>query len=97
MNGVAVIGKLALTESALRREKLLNQNVQFALTEIVDPGKFPLMSAPGVLALKKLASRGRNNEDKNESLGHQVATVLRDLAKARRGAPGVASANVATR
>jgi choline dehydrogenase-like flavoprotein len=79
VNGVATIGKLALTDSALRREKLLNQNVQFALTEIVDPAKFPLVSAPGVLALKKLVSAGRNNGDSTESLGRQLVTVFRDL------------------
>jgi choline dehydrogenase-like flavoprotein len=75
VNNVAIVGKLALTDTALRREKLLNQNIQFIWRDIV----YPPVSAPGVVALKKLISRAENHNNNGESVGSQVATIVRDL------------------
>ena len=70
INNVAIVGKLALTEQALRREKLLNQNVQFVWRDV----KYPLVSAAAVVALKSLIAGKRNGE----SLGQQLATIVFD-------------------
>ena len=40
VNGVAVVGKLALSEEVLRRERLLNQNVQLIPAHRPDPFKY---------------------------------------------------------
>jgi len=70
VNNVAIVGKLALTETALRREKLLNQNIQFFWRDIA----YPTVSAPGVIALKNLLFGRRNGE----SIGRQLATIVAD-------------------
>src|SRR5207302_10466748 len=70
VNNVAIVGKLALTETALRREKLLNQNIQFFWRDIA----YPMVSAPGVVALKNLLFGRRNGE----SIGRQLATIAAD-------------------
>jgi choline dehydrogenase-like flavoprotein len=75
VNNVAIVGKLALTEAALRREKLLNQNVQFFWRDIV----YPPVSAPGVVALRKLVSGQRYNGNSKGGLAEQVATIVGDL------------------
>jgi choline dehydrogenase-like flavoprotein len=73
VNNVAVVGKLALTDAALRREKLLNQNIQFFWRDIV----FPPVSAPGVIALKKLLCGRRSGND--DGFSRQLATILGDM------------------
>ena len=77
VNGVAVVGKLALSESALRREKLLNQNIQFFRQMLVDPFRYP-PSQPGVVSLKKVLAAFLRRE-KVEGLGKHVGNVLRNL------------------
>ena len=77
VNGVAVIGKLALTEKALRREKLLNQNIQFFWRTVADPNKYPPTSAPGVASLKALAE-GLLGGD-NAALSRHLGIALKNL------------------
>ena len=71
VNNVAIVGKLALTEAALRREKLLNQNVQFFWRDIV----FPPVSAPGVVALRQLLTGGAAKT----TTGQKLSAILADL------------------
>jgi choline dehydrogenase-like flavoprotein len=56
VNGVPIVGKLALTEKVLRREKLLNQNIQLFWQKMADPEKYPLIHSPGVLSFKEMCS-----------------------------------------
>ncbi len=70
VNGVAVIGKLALTNAVLRREKLLNQNIQFIWSEIVDPSKYPLVTAPAVRSLRVLLSAMRHRKPISDAAEH---------------------------
>ena len=75
VKNVPVIGKLALTEAALRREKLLNQNIQFFRRDV----PYPLFSAPGVTALRNLLTGRRSNNGDQIRLGQQLATILSDF------------------
>jgi choline dehydrogenase-like flavoprotein len=78
VNDVATIGKLALTEARLRRERLLNQNVQLCWHDVVDPNKYPLVSAAGVVALKELvASLRQGNKLGVGEITRRVTTILR--------------------
>lgn len=56
VNGVAIVGKLALTDQALRREGLLNQNIQFFVREVLNPFVYKQPDAEAVLACKSLVS-----------------------------------------
>ncbi len=58
VNGVAVVGKLALTEQVLRRENLLNQNVQLAPALELNPFTYPRVDPKAVASLKRVL-RGR--------------------------------------
>jgi choline dehydrogenase-like flavoprotein len=58
VNGVAVVGKLALTEQVLRRENLLNQNVQLAPAFELNPFTYPRVDPKAVASLKRVL-RGR--------------------------------------
>ena len=74
VDGVAFLGKLALTESVQRREKLLNQNIQFFRRMVADP---PL-SEPGVASLRELLDASFRGK-KVERWGWHTANVLRNL------------------
>jgi choline dehydrogenase-like flavoprotein len=54
---------------------LLNQNIQFFWRDIA----YPIVSAPGVIALKKLLSGGRQDNGSEDKFGKQIATILADL------------------
>lgn len=54
VSGVAVIGKLALGDHVLRRERLLNQNVQLMPCLRPDPFKYRKIDAKPVASLKAL-------------------------------------------
>ncbi|HUI06227.1 MAG TPA: GMC family oxidoreductase [Verrucomicrobiae bacterium] len=54
VNSVAVIGKLALTEKVLRREKLLNGCLQLIPCAMAKPYVYPSRQAKSVASLKKL-------------------------------------------
>lgn len=56
VNGVAIVGKLAVSETVLRREKLLNQNVQLIRDRLPDPFKYRGPRPPGVESFKALCS-----------------------------------------
>jgi choline dehydrogenase-like flavoprotein len=71
VNNIAIVGKLALTEAALRREKVLNQNIQFFWRDMA----YPPVRAPGVVALKNLLFGRRNGE----GIGRQLATIASDV------------------
>jgi choline dehydrogenase-like flavoprotein len=62
VNGVAIIGKLALTESALRSEKLLNQNVQLIPQTMPDPFKNRGPHPASVESLRKILAGPRRQE-----------------------------------
>ena len=74
VDGVAIVGKLALNESVLRREKLLNQNIQFFRRMVADPP----VSEPGVASLKRLLGASFRRK-KLERWGWHAANVLRNL------------------
>jgi choline dehydrogenase-like flavoprotein len=60
VNGVAVVGKLALTERTLRKEKLLNQNVQLIPRFISPPSARPnSVGLKSARALFAVASDGK--------------------------------------
>jgi choline dehydrogenase-like flavoprotein len=54
VNGNAIVGKLALTEKAIRREKLLNHNVQLFVRSVLDPFKYRQPDSRAVLSCKTL-------------------------------------------
>lgn len=54
--GVPIIGKLALPESVLRRERLLNQNIQLVPRRIPDPFKLRASHPASVESLKTICS-----------------------------------------
>ena len=55
VNGVPIVGKLALTESVLRREKLLNHNIQIIPNVMPDPFRFHPIRSEGVASFKMVA------------------------------------------
>lgn len=59
VKGVPVIGKLALTEPVIRREQLLNQNVQLVPQTMADPFKNRRARSPSVESLRDLVSATR--------------------------------------
>jgi choline dehydrogenase-like flavoprotein len=73
VDGVAIVGKLALNESVLRREKLLNQNIQFVRRTVADPP----FNEPGVASLKELLDASFRGK-KVERWGWHAANVLRN-------------------
>jgi choline dehydrogenase-like flavoprotein len=76
VNGVPIIGKLALPEKVLRCEKLLNQNVQLIPLILPDPFRFPAISTPAVQALRDVFGALFRRE-KMDGLGRNLAEVLR--------------------
>ena len=56
VNGVPIIGKLALTDSALRREKLLNQNIQMFPRVMSPAALYPRVVSKGTTSLRVLRS-----------------------------------------
>jgi choline dehydrogenase-like flavoprotein len=82
VNGVATLGKLALTEATIRREHLLNQNVQFCWHKVIDPTKYPLVSAAGIVALKELVSDIRSGKNRDASaIVRRLKTVMKDSSE----------------
>ena len=79
VKGVAVVGKLALSEEVIRREKLLNQNVQLFPRLRPDPFKYPKLSTKSLSSLKALV-RGGDPSRRGEHLQDFVAG-LNDLAR----------------
>ena len=76
VSGVPIIGKLALPETVIRREKLLNQNVQLMPILLPNPFKFPTMSAPAVRSLRTVFT-GLFRGEKIDNLGRHLAQALR--------------------
>ena len=70
VKGVAVIGKLALAESVLRRERLLNQNVQLVPQRMPDPFKSRETSRAGVESFKTLCSAVLRGEKLSDDRQH---------------------------
>ena len=52
VNGIAIVGKLVLSEKVLRREKLLNQNIQLFPRHRLDPFKYRKLDPEPIAALK---------------------------------------------
>lgn len=71
VNDVPVLGKLALPEAVIRRERLLNQNIQLIPARLPDPFKHPRLSGKPVDSLKTML-RGEGGED--------IAQHLRNIA-----------------
>ncbi len=101
VNGVAVIGKLALSDRVLRREKLLNQNVQLVLRQQPDPFKYPMEyatgSKPAVAALKALVgmedlSLWREHLRQSSSGWEDVSSAV--VRKIRRSTAGIPTSRV---
>ena len=76
VSDVPIIGKLALPETVIRREKLLNQNVQLMPMLLPNPFKFPTMSAPAVRSLRTVFTTLLRGE-KIDNLGRHLAEALR--------------------
>jgi choline dehydrogenase-like flavoprotein len=55
VNRVAVVGKLALSDATLRRERLLNQNVQLMPVHRPDPFRYRTLDAAPIVAAKAMA------------------------------------------
>jgi choline dehydrogenase-like flavoprotein len=74
VRGVPILGKLALRPEILRRERLLNQNIQLMATCRPDPFKYRTVRAEPIEALKALMTR--------DGLSHgasHAGTVVRGL------------------
>jgi choline dehydrogenase-like flavoprotein len=76
VHGVPIIGKLALSETVVRREKLLNQNVQLMPMLLPNPFKFPTMSTPGVRSLRTVFT-GLHRRERIDNLGQHLTQALR--------------------
>jgi choline dehydrogenase-like flavoprotein len=74
VRGVPVLGKLALRPEVLRRERLLNQNIQLMPRCRPDPFKYRSVRPEPVEALKALMTRGGLSEG-----AKHVGTVVRGL------------------
>lgn len=80
VRGTAIVGKLALREETLRREQLLNQNVQLFVRPRPDPFVYPPFAREPVEAVKTLFS---NPSFSNAASAARTSVVgWRDLATA---------------
>ncbi len=86
VNGVPIIGKLALTDKVLRREKMVNHCVELiphiVLSEFFYPFLYPGISSKGVTSFKVLRSaiRGGNMPDDFGKHLSNVITGIDDVA-----------------
>jgi choline dehydrogenase-like flavoprotein len=82
VNGIPIIGKLALTESALRKEKMLNHCVELipriGLNSILDPYLYPNISAEAVASAKILVA-GIRGGDIPDDFGKHISNVLTEI------------------
>ena len=84
-NGIPIIGKLALTDKALRKEKMVNHCVQLipsiALNSILCPFFYPSISSEGVGSAKILASAIRGGNIPGDFAKHlsNVLTAIDDV------------------
>ena len=84
VNGVAIIGKLALTEATLRHEKLLNQNVQLMPHRMSDPFKYRRSVPSSVQSFKTFCERLLRGDKVSHSHAHlrQIVAGLNEVAAA---------------
>jgi choline dehydrogenase-like flavoprotein len=78
VNGVSILGKLALNESVLRREKLLNQNIQLIpqlLNEPLEDVNYRSAGAESARALYAATVRGK----KINGWGEHLRNIILDL------------------
>lgn len=75
---VTVIGKLTLTEKAIARERLLNQNVQLIPRMMPDPFQYPPSSPQGVQSLKYIAKSFLKGRPPAE-FGRHLRQMFREL------------------
>lgn len=100
VNGVPIIGKLALTDSALRREKLLNQNIQMIPSVMSPAALYPRVVSKSTRSLQVLRSalaHGAMPDRLGRHLGN-VVTGADNIArhayrKVRRGITGCTRKN----
>jgi choline dehydrogenase-like flavoprotein len=80
---VSVLGKLTLTDKALRREKLLNHNIQLVPWDFLDPFKYKVPRPTAVESWKTLASaiKGQKVQGAWQHL-RNIVTGLDDIAAA---------------
>ena len=88
VNGVSILGKLALTEQTLRHEKLLNQNIRPTLRMVPQAVvRYPLQWSQSLASYQKLCAAlymGQSRDDLGTHLG-QTLMGLDDLACAAYG------------
>jgi choline dehydrogenase-like flavoprotein len=78
VNGVAIIGKLALNESVLRRERLLNQNIQLIPRWHDASSKESNQTSPGVESARALSTALRHGK-KADRWGNYLRNIVSDL------------------
>ncbi len=78
VNGVPVIGKLALAEKVLRQEKLVNQNIQLIPGVISDAFLYASIASRGIASFKVLRSAVRRGQYP-DGLGKHVTNVISDI------------------
>jgi choline dehydrogenase-like flavoprotein len=76
VNGVAVIGKLALNEKVLREEQLLNQNIQLFPHRQLKPASYPPTSSKGVNSFRALT--GSPCSGREQPRVRHIQNVIRD-------------------
>jgi len=76
VNSVLVVGKLALTESTLRREKLLNQNIQLMPAEISRADLFPRVVSKSISSLRVLRTAIADRSAPNHLAQHLGNIVI---------------------
>jgi choline dehydrogenase-like flavoprotein len=82
VNGIAVIGKLALGEKVLRERQLLNQNVQLFPERRLKPGGYPPVCSTGIDSFRALL--GSRHYRTEQSRGQHVANIVRDAGNVLR-------------
>jgi choline dehydrogenase-like flavoprotein len=78
VNGVAVVGKLALNEKVLREEQLLNQNIQLFPHRGLKSASYPPISSRGVNSFRALT--GSPCRGREQSRGQHIKNVIGDPA-----------------
>lgn len=78
VNGVPIVGKLALCEAVVRRERLLNQNIQLLPWRTTAAGLYPAVVAKATDSARVIVSAASRGQFPARFGGH-VANVVRGL------------------